>query len=62
LKDDLRRRNGEAFGYVGRKKNIILEELRVLEIIEEERALGYERLKEGKGVKWDRELHSHEVS
>jgi hypothetical protein len=49
LKVDLRRWNEEVFGNVGRKKKILLEELRVLEIFEEEGALGdKERLKKAK--------------
>jgi hypothetical protein len=49
LKADLRRWNEELYGNVGRKKKIILEELRVRQIVEKERALGYEeRVKKAK--------------
>jgi len=49
LKADLRIWNEEVFGNVGRKKKILWEESQVLEISEEERALGdEERLKKPK--------------
>jgi septum formation inhibitor MinC len=45
LKADLRRWNEEVFENVERKKKFLLEELHVLDIVEEERALGVERMK-----------------
>jgi len=42
LKIDLKRWNEEVFGNVERRKKILLEELRVFDIVEEERALGVE--------------------
>jgi hypothetical protein len=42
LKADLKRWSDEIFGNVERKKKILLQELHVLDVIEEERALGVE--------------------
>jgi hypothetical protein len=42
LKLDLKKLNEELFGNVDRKKRILLEELRVFDVIEKERALGVE--------------------
>jgi hypothetical protein len=42
LKANLRRWNEEVFGNVERKKKFVLEDLHVLDIVEEDRALGVE--------------------
>jgi len=42
LKVDLKKWNEEIFGNVERKKKLLLEELHVLDVLEEERALGVE--------------------